>query len=79
MYWKLLIDTDSIHFICQFHQSVAKMPESVLMGQLHLDQQGMLGALIVWSPASFWLQWTMAEGIVHAGSPAKFPTKPTEE
>ena len=28
-------------------------------------QQGMLGALIVWWPASFWLQWTMAEGTVH--------------
>ena len=39
----------------------------------------MLGALIVWWPASFWLQWTMAEGTVHTGSPAKFPTKPTEE
>ena len=23
LYWKLLIDTDFIHFICQFHQSVA--------------------------------------------------------
>ena len=43
------------------------------------SQQGMLGALIVWWPASFWLQWTMAEGTVHTGSPAKFPTKPTEE
>ena len=32
-------------------------------------QQGMLGALIVWWPASFWLQWTMAEGTVHTGSP----------
>ena len=42
-------------------------------------QQGMLGALIVWWPASFWLQWTMAKGTVHTGSPAKFPTKPTEE
>ena len=42
-------------------------------------QQGILGALIVWWPASFWLQWTMAEGTVHTGSPAKFPTKPTEE
>ena len=42
-------------------------------------QQGMLGALIVWWPASFWLQWTMAEGTVHTGSPAQFPTKPTEE
>ena len=42
-------------------------------------QQGMLGALIVWWPASFWLQWTMAEGTVHTSSPAKFPTKPTEE
>ena len=54
------------------------MPESVLMVQLHL-KQGMLKALIVWWPASFWLQWTMAEGTVHTGSPAKFPTKPTEE
>ena len=42
-------------------------------------QQGMLGSLIVWWPASFWLQWTMAEGTVHTGSSAKFPTKPTEE
>ena len=42
-------------------------------------QQGMLGPLIVWWPASFWLQWTMAEGTVHTGSSAKFPTKPTEE
>ena len=42
-------------------------------------QQGMLGALIVWWPASFWLQWTMADGTVHTGSPAKFSTKPTEE
>ena len=25
-------------------------------------QQGMLGALIVWWPASFWSHWTMAEG-----------------
>ena len=25
------------------------------------------------------LQWTMAEGTVHTGSPAKFPTKLTEE
>ena len=23
LYWKLPIDTDFIHFICQFHQSVA--------------------------------------------------------
>ena len=42
-------------------------------------QQGMLGALIVWWPASFLLQWTMTEGTVHTGSPAKFLTKPTEE
>ena len=42
-------------------------------------QQGMLGALILWWPASFWLQWTVAEGTVHTGSPAKLPTKPTEE
>ena len=39
----------------------------------------MLGALIVWWPASFWLQWAMTEGTVHTGSLAKFPTKPTEE
>ena len=42
-------------------------------------QQGMLGALIVWWPASFWLQWAMTEGTVHTDSPAKFPTKPKEE
>ena len=42
-------------------------------------QQGMLGVLIVWWPASFWLQWTVAESTVRDGSPAKFPTKPTEE
>ena len=42
-------------------------------------QQNMLGALIFWWPASFWLQLTMANGTVHTGSPAKFPTKPTEE
>ena len=41
-------------------------------------QHGMLGALIVWWSASFWLQWTVAEGTVRDGSPAKFPTKPTE-
>ena len=41
--------------------------------------QSMLGALIVSWPASFWLQWTMTEGTVHASSPAKFPTKSTEE
>ena len=39
----------------------------------------MLWALIVWWPASFWLQWTMTKGTVHGGSPAKSPTKPTEE
>ena len=42
-------------------------------------QQGMLGALIVWWPASFWLQWTMEEETVHTGSPANFPNKPTED
>ena len=36
--WKLPIDTDSIHFICHFHQAVTKMPESVLMSQLHLSK-----------------------------------------
>ena len=75
--WKLPIDTDFIHFICHFHQAVTKMPEC--FDGSAASQQGMLGALIVWWPASFWLQWTMAEGNVHTGSPAKFPTKPTEE
>ena len=42
-------------------------------------QQGMQGALIAWWPASFWLQWTVAEGTGYDGSPTKFPTKPTEE
>ena len=32
-------------------------------------QEGILGALIVWWPTSFWLQWTMVEGSVHAGIP----------
>ena len=36
-------------------------------------QQGMLGALIVWWPASFWLQWTMAEG---TGSPENSQLNP---
>ena len=36
--WKLPIDTDFIHFICHFHQAVALMPESVLMGHLHLGK-----------------------------------------
>ena len=35
----------------------------------------MLGALIVWWSASFWLQLTMPEGTVHDGSPAQFPTQ----
>ena len=38
LYWKLPIDTDFIHFICHFHQSVAQIPQSVLMGQLHLSK-----------------------------------------
>ena len=29
--------------------------------------------------SSVWSQWTMAECTVHTGSPAKFPTKPTEK
>ena len=74
--WKLPIDTDFIHFICHFHQAVSAWE---CFDQPAALQQGMLGALIVWRPASFWLQWTMADGTVHTGSPAKFPTKPTEE
>ena len=63
---------------------------SVIFTRLWLEYQRMFwwasctsarhaGALIVWWPASFWLQWTMADSTVHTGSPAKFPTKPTEE
>ena len=74
--WKLPIETDFIHFICHFHQAVTAWE---CFDQPAALQQGMLGALIVWRPASFWLQWTMADGTVHTGSPAKFPTKPTEE
>ena len=64
----------SVNFTRLWHKC-----QSVLMGQLVAPQQDMLGALIVWWPASFWLQWTMAEGTVHTGSAANFPTKPTEE
>ena len=37
----------------------------------------MLGALIVWRPASFWLQWTMTKGTVHlhGSSPCKVPNQ----
>ena len=78
LYWKLPIDTDFIHFICQFHQSVELNARKCFDGPA-APQRGMLGALIVWWPASFRLQWTMAEGTVHVGSPAKFPTKPRQE
>ena len=78
LYWKLPTDTDFRHFICQFHQYCGINARECFHGPL-APEQGMLGALIVWWPASFWLLWTMAEGTVHAGSPAKFPTKPTEE
>ena len=74
--WKLPIDTDFIHLFCHFHQAVTAWE---CFDQPAALQQGMLGALIVWRPASFWLQWTMADGTVHTGSPAKFSTKPTEE
>ena len=74
--WKLPIDTDFIHFICHFHQAVTAWE---CFDQPAALQQGMLGGLIVWRPASFSLQWTMADGTVHTGSPAKFPTKPTDE
>ena len=78
LYWKLPTDTDFIHFICQFHQSWGINARECFHGPV-APQQGMLGALIVWWPASFWLQWTMTEGTVHASSPAKFPTKSAEE
>ena len=78
LYWKLPTDTDFIHFICQFHQSWGINARECFHGPV-APQPGMLGALIVWWPASFWLQWTMTEGTVHASSPAKFPTKSTEK
>ena len=56
--WKLPIDTDFIHFICHFHQAVTWMPEC--FDGSAAPKQGMLGALIVWWPASFWLQWQRA-------------------
>ena len=77
--WKLPIDTDFIHVICHFHQAVCDLNARECFDGPAAPQQGMLGALIVWWRASFWLQWTMAEGTVHTGSPAKFPAKPTEE
>ena len=78
LYWKLPTDTDFIHFICQFHQICGINARECFHGPV-APQQGMLGALIVWWPASFWLQWTMTEDTVHTSSPAKFPTKFTEE
>ena len=76
--WKLPIDTDFIHFICHLSPGCDLNARECFDGPA-APQQGMLGPLIVWWPASFWLQWTMAKGSVHTGSSAKFPTKPTEE
>ena len=71
LYWKFPIDTDFIHLICQFHQS-CDINIRVCMGFAPAaTQQGMLGDLIVWSLASFWLQGTMAEGTVHGVGSAK--------
>ena len=78
LYWQLPTDTDFIHFICQFHRFCGINARECFHGPV-APQQGMLGALIVCWPASFWLQWTMTEGTVHTSSPAKFPTKSTEE
>ena len=69
-----VLDTDLI----QFHQSCGINAKECLHGPA-APLQGMLGALIVWWPASFWLQWTVAEGTLCDGNSAKFPTKPTEE
>ena len=76
LYWSLPIDTDSIHFIRQFHQSCGINARECFHGPDAL-QIGRLGVLFVWWPASFWLQWTMAEGTVHGGSPANLWGKPT--
>ena len=82
MYWWLPIDTVFIHFIYQFHQSCGINARECLHGPA-APRQGILGALIFWWPVSFWLQWTViiliTMGTVYDGSPAKFPTKPTEE
>ena len=67
-----------MRFICQFHQSWG-INARECFHWLAAPQQGMLGALIVCWPASFWLQWAMVEGTAHDGNLAKFPTKPTED
>ena len=56
LYWKLPVDTDLIHFIFQFHESCG-INARECSHEPAVPQQGMLGALIVWWPASFWLQY----------------------
>ena len=58
LYWKLPNDTYFIRFICQFNQLCGINDRYFFHGPA-APQQGMLGALIVWWPASFWLreQW----------------------
>ena len=75
---KLPIDNDFIHFILSI-LPVCGIDARECFDRPAAHLQGMMGALIVWWPTSFWLQWTMAEGAVLTGSPAKFPAKPTEE
>ena len=60
-------------FYLSFHKSCGINSRECFRGPA-APQQGMLGVLIVWWPASFWLQWTVAEGTVYGSSPAKFPT-----
>ena len=79
----LVLKTSHWYRFLLFYLSISpgcgKNDSVFFMDEPAAHQQGMLGALIVWWPTSFWLQWTMAEGTVHGCSPAKFSTKPTEE
>ena len=82
MHLVLVLKTSHWYRFHPFYLSISPVCDIIArecLDGLAVPQQGMLGALIVWWPASFWLQWTMAEGTVHTGSPAKFQTKPTEE
>ena len=61
LHWKLPIDRDFSHLICQLNQPCGINARNCFQGPA-APQQGMLGVMIVWWPASFWLQWTMTGG-----------------
>ena len=69
LYLKLPIDTDFIHFICQFHQSCGINAREYFQGQLHLSKACWELWLSDGQPHSDYNgQW-------HDGSPAQFPTR----